>query len=143
MNYDTCAIIAVVIMVVVALFFMGKDHFSVVRPTSSDASYASEKYAERERTRNYRPYRSYRPYRPTYKRVWYEHLYPWNWYNSWYGYPSVYDPNFSVPYQTRPTVSLINPSDNCHRKCTDRYDYITNNAEYKYKVKNCINEYCY
>ena len=137
MNYDTCAIIAIIVMVVVAFFYFTKDHFSVVRPTSSGASYSSEQYAEKERTRRNRNYR------PVYERRWYEHLYPWNWYYSWFGYPSVYDPRFSVPYQTMPTVSLINPSDNCHKKCADRYDYVTDNPEYEYKVSRCINDYCY
>ncbi len=135
MNYDTCAIIAVVIMAVIAFVYLPKDHFSVVRPTASGASYASEKYAERERTRRTRPL--------TYERRWYEHLNPLNWYYSWYGYPSVYDPKFSVPYQTGPTVARMNPSDNCHKKCADRYDYVTDNPEYDYKVRRCINDYCY
>jgi len=134
MNMDTCTIIAVIVMAVVAFVFLTRDHFSVVRPTASGASYASEKYAEKERTRRRRP---------TYERRWYEYLYPWSWYNSWWGYPSVYDPAYSVPYQTRPVATLINPSDNCHKKCADRYDYVTDNAEYEYKVNRCINDYCY
>ncbi len=29
---------------------------------------------------------------------WYEYLYPWNWNYGWFGYPSVYDQRYSVPF---------------------------------------------
>jgi hypothetical protein len=30
----------------------------------------------------------------------YSYLHPYYWNFGWWGYPSVYDPKFSVPYQT-------------------------------------------
>ena len=77
-----------------------------------------------------------------YQRRWYEYLYPQTWYYSWWGYPSVYDPKFTRPYYTQP-VPVVNSGNNCHKKCLDRYDFVTNDGEYSYKVNKCINDYCY
>ena len=77
----------------------------------------------------------------SYPNYWYEYLYPQNWFWSWWGYPSEYDPKFSVPYlNDRP---MVNIGDNCHKKCIDRYENEVDTLEYQGKVENCINEYCY
>jgi hypothetical protein len=84
-------------------------------------------------TENFGIYSYYTP-RPSY-------LHPYYWNFSWWGYPSVYDPRFSVPYKTN--KKIFNPQDNCHKKCVNKYDYVIDNPEYSYKVKKCIKNYCY
>ena len=61
------------------------------------------------------------------------YMMPYRWNYGWFGFPSVYDRRFSVPYKT----DKVNPHDNCHKKCLDRYDMQYN------KVNKCIHEYCY
>jgi hypothetical protein len=82
-----------------------------------------------------------------YPRYWYLNRYRPNfrythpWFLGWWGFPSRYDPNYSVPFAT--TNFRLNPSDNCHKKCADRFNYINDDNQYVYKVKECINNYCY
>lgn len=73
---------------------------------------------------------------------WYEHVYPWNWKRMWWGYPSVYDPQLSVPYYNKP-VKYFNPLDNCHKKCADRHSNAINRRDFENKVNKCLDNYCY
>ncbi len=73
----------------------------------------------------------------------YRHLHPRYWNYTWFGYPSRYDPKFSIPYAYKSPAIIYNSSNNCHKKCADKYIYVNNNSEYINKINNCINNYCY
>lgn len=84
-----------------------------------------------------------------YPRYWYlnryrpNFTYTYPWFLGWWGYPSRYDPNYSVPFVTSNNTLRLNPSDNCHKKCADRFNYVNGDQQYVHKVKECINNYCY
>jgi len=107
----------------------------VVYKQQTNADFNSDR-RHREKHYHYHHYYDY-----SYPNYWYEYLYPKNWLWSWWGYPSEYDPKFSVPYlNEQPPVNL---GDNCHKKCIDRYENEVDTDEYYSKIDNCINEYCY
>lgn len=96
-----------------------------------------DKYDRSRRQYNYYPrYWYYDFFRPKFS-------YSYPWFLGWWGYPSKYDPKFSVPFATSQNIIELNPNDNCHKKCADRFSYVTNDNQYIHKVKNCINKYCY
>ncbi len=111
-NINTCIIILIV-LIAITIISQSNENFGV--------------YNYYPRSLNWKPQYSY--------------LHPYYWNFGWWGYPSVYDPKFSVPFHTNRV--LFNPQNNCHEKCRDKYDYVIDNHEHLYKVKKCIKEYCY
>lgn len=144
-------IILVILFIGIIIYFNNTEHFTqkkkkihimkVKKPSKNIISQPTNANFNKDKKYHGKEHHVHHYYDYNYPNYWYEYLYPKNWGWSWWGYPSEYDPNLSVPYLNEDPI--INLDDNCHKKCADRYENESDTEEYLYKVHNCINDYCY